>query len=1217
MDVQPELASGEVKHLQRCINDLVSLLALPAIWSGGDPSQVLHTLLDALMRMLRLDLIYARLNDPAGEGPIEMARVAQSRQHLLQPQQVGEVLKRWLGGDPQQWPALAAKRIDDEDISIVLMRLGPHGEMGVIAAGSHRADFPGQTEKLLLGVAANQASIGLQEARFRTQQKRVADELDQRVAQRTAELSTANAELQLQVGLLQHLPVSAWTLKPDGTPDFVNRVWLEYSGQTLDFVRSHPEAWMTAVHPEDRDTASRAFWEGVRSGQGFAFEIRSLRARDGTYRWHLQQAVVLRDAEGKVLKFVGTTTDIDEQKRAQEKLRASESDLRQALDSIPGWVATFNPAGQADFFNRRILEYFGNTPEEMNAWATNDVVHPDDLPRIMAEFTHSFTTGTPFDNELRYRRADGVYRWFQARILPSRDTEGRIARWYALVTDIDDQKRADEELRASESKLKKIINTVPTPAWSAHPDGYCDFINQPWLDYAGLSAEQGLGWGWGAAIHPDDLPGLVEYWRTCLASGTPVDTEARMRRFDGVYRWFLFRASPLRDEAGNIIKWYGTNTDIEDRKRAEEKLQASETNLREILDGIPGLVTAISPAGVPEVMNRPFLEYFGKTAEEMKAWETADVIHPDDLPRVAATFPISIATGTPYDGELRYRRADGVYRWFQLGIHPARDADGRITGWYGLITDIDDRKRAEEKLRLEEKELKHSEARKTAILESALDCIVTIDHEGCITEFNPPAEHTFGYRRDEVLGKHLADTIIPPSLREKHRQGFARYLATGESRVLGKRIEMTAVRADGSEFPVELAITRIPLEGPPSFTGYLRDITERKRAEQELRRSEAFLAEAQHLSRIGSFSWLVATDEITWSEQLYRIFQIDRDAQVTFELIGTRIHPEDLSVFQEQIERSRRDRSDMQFEFRLQLPDGAVKHVHVAAHIRGDHGQLEYIGAVQDVTERRSSEEALSKARSALSQVAKVTSLGVLTASIAHEVNQPLSGIVTNASTCLRMLAADPPNVDGARETARRTIRDGNRASEVITRLRALYGKKDPTIESVDLNEATREVLALSVRELQRNRVIVLQELADDLPLVTADRVQLQQVILNLLRNASDAMSAVDDRPRDLLIRTEPDDNDRVRLSVSDVGIGFEPQAADKLFEAFYTTKNEGMGIGLSVSRSIIERHRGRLWAKLNNGPGVTFSFSIPCKPEGLTSDGTRASRIPSVSDAA
>jgi PAS domain S-box-containing protein len=517
----------------------------------------------------------------------------------------------------------------------------------------------------------------------------------------------------------------------------------------------------------------------------------------------------------------------------------------------------------------------------------------------------------------------------------------------------------------------------------------------------------------------------------------------------------------------------------------------------------------------------------------------------------------------------------------------------------------------------DETELKRSEARKAAILDAALDCIVTIDHEGCITEFNPAAERTFGHRRDDVLGMPLANVIVPLSLREKHREGFARYLATGEARVLGKRIEMTAVRADGSEFPVELAISRIPLEGPPSFTGYLRDITERKRAEQELRRSEAFLAEAQHLSRIGSFSWRVATDEITWSEQLYRIFQIDRNVQMTFELIGTRIHPEDLSIFQEHIERSRRDRGDVQLEFRLRMPDGAIKYVHVAAHFRGDHGRLEYFGAVQDVTERRSSEEALSKARSELSQMARVTSLGVLTASIAHEVNQPLSGIVTNASTCLRMLAADPPNVDGARETARRTIRDANRASEVISRLRSLYGKKDPTIESVDLNEATREVLTLSLSELQRNRVIVLQELAEGLPLVAGDRVQLQQVILNLIRNASDAMSAVEDRPRQLLIRTDPDDNDRVRLSVSDVGTGFEPQAADRLFEAFYTTKNEGMGIGLSVSRSIIDRHHGRLWATPNDGPGVTFSFSIPCRPEGSASDGTRASHMPSVSDAA
>jgi PAS domain S-box-containing protein len=380
------------------------------------------------------------------------------------------------------------------------------------------------------------------------------------------------------------------------------------------------------------------------------------------------------------------------------------------------------------------------------------------------------------------------------------------------------------------------------------------------------------------------------------------------------------------------------------------------------------------------------------------------------------------------------------------------------------------------------------------------------------------------------------------------------------------------------------------------------DITERKRAQEELRRSEAFLAEGQHLSRTGSFSWRVATDEITWSEQLYRIFGFDQGVPVTLELIGTRIHPEDLSAFEEQIERSRQDGSDVQLEFRLLMPDHSVKYLHTVAHgTRDQNGRLEYIGAVQDVTERRLSEEALSKVRSELAHVARVTSLGVLTASIAHEVNQPLSGIITNANTCLRMLAADPPNIDGARETARRTIRDGNRASEVITRLRGLFSKKDPTIESVDLNEAAREVIALSLSKLQGERVSLRTELADDLPLVTGDRVQLQQVILNLLQNASDAMSAVDGRPRTLLIKTERDERDHVLLTMQDAGVGFEPQNQDRLFEAFYSSKSGGMGIGLSVSRSIIEAHHGRLWAAPNDGPGATFAFSIPCRSECIT----------------
>ena len=720
MKVQLEHPADEIKRLQRCINDLVSLLALPAMWSGSRPSDIVPTLLDSLLRMLDLDFVYVSLTNLVDAAPSETVRVAQSQEQMFRPRELCTFLNRWLGDDPQKRYLQERSHIGDEEVSLVSWPLGVQREIGMIVAGSRRADFPQDTEALLLGIAANQSVIGLQQARLLSEQKRVADELDQSVAQRTAELAAANEVLRKEVA---------------------------------------------------------------------------------------------------------------------------------------------------------------------------------------------------------------------------------------------------------------------------------------------------------------------------------------------------------------------------ERRRAEEALGASEHNLRLIVDSMPGLVALLTPAGEVELVNPQLEAYCGRTFEEVRLWGTSDTVHAEDLPRVVQVFAQSVTSGNPYDFEARLRRFDGVYRWFQVRGLPVRDADGRILRWCVLLTDID----------------------------------------------------------------------------------------------------------------------------------------ERKRAEDALKRNEAFLAEAQRLSRIGSWSWRVETDEITWSEELYRIYELEIGVPVTLDLIHSRVHPEDLSLIEKMkiVDQPREGGHDFERQYRLLMPDHSIKYMHAVAHATRDQdGRLEYIGAVQDVTQRQMSEEAVAKARSELARVASVTSLATLTASIAHEVNQPLSGIVTNAGTCLRMLTMEPPNVDGARETARRTIRDGNRASDVITRLRALFSKKHTLAERVHLNDATREVIALSLSELQRNRVILRSELADDLPLVTGDRVQLQQVILNLLRNASDAMNTVHDRPRELLIRTERDDGDRVLLSVKDAGIGFDPQTADRLFETFYTTKHDGMGVGLYVSRSIVESHQGRLWATLNDGPGATFSFSIPRGPTGATgADSNRDLRTPAVAD--
>lgn len=783
-----------------------------------------------------------------------------------------------------------------------------------------------------------------------------------------------------------------------------------------------------------------------------------------------------------------------------------------------------------------------------------------------------------------------------------------------------------------ESELGRTVDALPGLVWTAFSDGRIEFVNQRWCEYTGLSVEQAVGEGWQTAFHPDDLRALLDTWQTVIAYGEQGEAEARMRRFDGTYRWFICRAGPIADVAGNIVKWCGINSEIEDRKQAEAALHVQEQRFELIVDSLPTRVILFAPDGDVLHANRHTLDYSGVTLEELKAWKTNGLTHPDDREAVIARFNASISTGEAYDAESRHRLADGVYRWFRVQGFPLRDNEGRIALWYFLQTDIDDRKRAEALLEAENRLLEMVamglplrtvlDDLCRLVEEISSDCLCRISFReahgaacrhlgspGLPKSFLPPPGVRAATRDSGPLGMAVslkAQVIVPDVASD------ARWTKAWRDRSLAHGLRScwaTPILSRTNELLGTFTIFRSDPGTPTSFQRDLighfthiasiaieraHSIAARQEVDERLRQSAALMAKVEQLSSSGSFCWRPATGSITWSEQLYRIFEIEPGLKVTMEMIAARFYPGDLHLLREMIERAQEGK-DLELAPRLLLPGGSVKYLQIRAHATRDpQGSLDYIGAAQDLTERRQSEDALLALRTELAHLSRVNSLGALTASIAHEINQPLAGIVTNASTGLRMLSADPPNLEGALGTIRRTIRDGHRASEVMTRLRALFSKKAMTTDVVDLAEATYEVIELLRGEIRNKRIVLHLKTADELPPVTGDRVQLQQVVLNLLLNAVEAMTDVDDRPRRMLVKLEYDEDDCVRFAVTDSGIGFDPQQMDKLFDAFFTTKREGMGIGLSVSRRIIESHGGHLWASSNADQGATFSFSVP-----------------------
>ena len=867
------------------------------------------------------------------------------------------------------------------------------------------------------------------------------------------------------------------------------------------------------------------------------------------------------------------------------RLRASEARFRTFADHATDGFFLLDDHSTVVDVNRQACDSLGYSRQELVGKHRSDFdVGLDDTS--IQHLRQRIVAGQAITFESRHRRKDGTSFPVEVRL---RQFEQGGRRLLCLVRDITERKQAEDELRASEARFRSFVDYAT--------DGFFLFdehqalldVNRQACESLGYSREEMIG------MHPRDFDAALD--QTSLErigerikAGETVTFETLHRRKDGTVfpvevraRQFPLGARPLRLSLAR---------DITERKRAEEVLRESEAKLQN--------AQQVAHFGWWErdfTNNRVSLSdevcrIFGLEPVDLPEWHARwlKLIHPEDRPRAAEVAAAALLPGGPrYDIEYRVVRPDGTERMVHSQGDVTWDEAGRPVRQFGVLQDITELRRAEDALR-------ESEERFRTLVQFSFDVYWETD-----------AQHRFIRQEFEGLadapapGSEIGKTRWEVPYLEPDEEAWRKHRETLDAHLPFREFELARPTPDGGKRYV--SVSGLPIfDRSGRFVGYRgvgRHITERKAAEEALRRSEAYLTEAQRLGHTGTVAFN-ATSPVYWSEESYRIWGLDPlQGLPNRETVSKLIHPGDRERVNVEIDQALRWKRDFALEFRIVLPDGTVKYIEATGRplFSADGELVEIVATHVDVTERKRAEEEHERLRQLeldLAHVNRMSMMGELAASLAHEILHPIATARNNARAGMRFLEMSPPNLDEVRDALACIVRDADRAKDIVGRMRDHIKKAPPQREPFDLNEAIQEVIAMVESAIDRNRVSVRTCLMDRLNPVRGDRVQLQQVVLNLILNAVEAMSSVKEGARELSISSRQVQMSDLLVAVQDSGPGIDLEHIERVFAPFYTTKTNGMGMGLSICRSIIAAHGGRLWAEANQPRGATFQFTLP-----------------------